>query len=231
MAFDIQHVIMQWGGKLNGPESWTCSLRLARPGGGVGSAVPTQDDLLSWLNGSLKDAVSAYHSRADTYIHPSAKLSFVKANRVGTDGRYLDQSTNEYLYPDIAGGGYATEIHPNQCTIAVSLTTGYTRGAAHRGRFYLPAPATPIEATTGLMPASVATSLAGSTKTFLEAVADVPGLDTPLSLTPCVMSQRSGGAHRPITGVEVGRVVDTQRRRRKSIPERYYATDLDLGAA
>lgn len=90
--FDIQHLLMQWGGKLPGGETWSCSLRLAEqvhvPGANY---VPGEGEIDAWLTGAIKDAVLAYHTRANTYISPSAKLSFVKLNAIGTDGKYLRQ--------------------------------------------------------------------------------------------------------------------------------------------
>jgi hypothetical protein len=231
MAYDSAHVLLTWGGKLPGGESWTCGIRLCEQLHVPGSeTVPPQAEVRSWLNSSLADAVQAYHTRPGTCIHQAAKLSFAKAARVGTDGRYMDQSTDEHVFTDLAGGGNTSlQQPPQQIALAISLTTGYTRGPAHRGRFYLPMPII-YPGAEGLIDPNDAQGIAGSTRTFLEALADVPGIDAPNSLTPCVMSQRGGGAHRVITGVEVGRVLDTQRRRRRGLKELYRTQTLDLGA-
>lgn len=230
--FSTPHVLIQWGGKLPGNEEWSCSIRAAQTVHPLGSSeVPTLPALYSWLTGSIKDAVLSYHQRVVTGISPAAKLSYVKANRIDINGLYMDQVTNEYLYPDYAGGGNGGALMPNQATIAVSLTTGFSRGPAHRGRFYLPLPSILLDPD-GRISGGSAGALAGSTKTFIEALADVPGLDTPERLKPCVMSRKAGAAtHREITGVDVGRVIDTQRRRRRSLNEEYMHTTLELGAA
>lgn len=230
--FDIAHVLIQWGGKLPGNEEWSCSIRCAQTVHPIGSAtVPDQPAVASWLNGAIKDAVQAYHVNPDTNIHPNAKLSFVKANRINIDGHYTDQLTNEHVFADVAGGGGGYSPYPNQTTVAVSLTTGFSRGPAHRGRFYLPLPAVSLTAQ-GVMTVGIPAQIASSTKTFIEALADVPGLDTPERLKPCVMSRKAGApAHREITGVEVGAVVDTQRRRRGKLLENYLRVTLDTGAA
>lgn len=230
--FDIEHLLMQWGGKLPGGETWSCSLRLAEqvhvPGANY---IPGEAEIDSWLNGAIKDAVLAYHTRATTCIHPAAKLSFVKLNAVGTDGLYRSQSgSHEHIFADVAGAGQLAVQYPNQVALAVSLTTGYTRGPAHRGRFYLPLPACEMDAS-GRIPPFYQGTVKASTKTFLEAIADVPGIDAPNSLTPTVMSRKAGApAHRPITGVDVGQVLDTQRRRRRSLAEAYSGVALDLGS-
>jgi hypothetical protein len=230
MPFDSQHVLLTWGGKLPGGESWSCGLRLCEqvhvPGA---NTLITQTETKSWLYGSLKSAVQAFHTAPTSWIAPACKLSFAKAARIGLDGKYIDQSTDEFVFPDLAGGGNAIfAIHPQQVALAVSLTTGYSRGLAHRGRFFMPMPVCPITETTGLIDTVTADQVRQSVKTFLEAVADVPGIDAPNSLTPSVMSRRGAGGHRVITGVEIGRALDTQRRRRRGLKENYEAVALDL---
>ncbi len=229
--YDIQHVLLTWGGKLPGNESWSCSLRLAEQSHVPGSNyVPLEEEIASWLGGSIKDAVLAYHTRPGTRIHSAAKLSFAKLNAIGVNCKYLrDGNSHEYVFADVAGGSAQDITYPNQVALAVSLTTGYSRGPAHRGRYYLPLPSVPLTPDGVLDPVYV-NMIKGSTKTFLEAVADVPGIDAPNSLTPTVMSRKAGNPmHRAITGIDVGRVLDTQRRRRRSLKELYSSQALELG--
>jgi len=71
-----------------------------------------------------------------------------------------------------------------------------------------------------------------TTKTFLEAISDVPGVDLPSSPGAVVMSRKAGApTTRIVTGVDVGRVLDTQRRRRRSLPESYSHVAVDQGIA
>jgi hypothetical protein len=229
--FPIQHLLLQWGGKLPGNEQWSCSIRLAEqpphiPGSNY---VPLESDIDSWLNGAIKNAVLSYHTAQASHIDARCKLSFAKLNAVGIDGKYLNPLTHEYVFADVGGGGANYGNFPNQNTVAVSLTTGYSRGPAHRGRFYLPLPTVQIDPN-GQIAVGFIQDIEQATKTFLEAVADVPGIDAPNSMTPVVMSRKSGApAYRVITGVSVGMVMDTQRRRRKSLAENYLNKDLDLG--
>lgn len=228
--FATAHVLIQWGGKLPGGEQWSCSIRCAEQEHIAGSTtVPSADSVASWNDGAIKDAVLAFHTRPESHINAAALLSFVKANRIDLDGKYMDPTTSDYTFSDVAGGGGTNNLVPNQVALAVSLLTGYSRGPAHRGRFFLPLPAMAL-GTDGRFSAALATETAGSVKTFLEALADTPGIDAPNSLTPMVMSRKSGApAQRKITGAAVGRVLDTQRRRRKSLGEAYGSAVLDLG--
>jgi len=207
--FDSPHVYLQWGGKLPGNEQWSCGMRFYNAGGATLINDPT------WL-ASAKTAIQAYHVSTSSYISGAAKLSFVKGNVIGTDGHYVADTTNEVVVADVAGGGSATPPHPNQVALAISLTTGYSRGPAHRGRFYMPLPMF-LPDVNGLI----------STGDRDFAKTSALGLVTALNaitanLKVGVFSRKVGVAgHRAVTGVEVGRVLDTQRRRRRSLVEGY----------
>lgn len=231
MPYDRRHVVIQWGGTLPGGEIWSNMVRGGSTQTGPSASVPTHQELIDWLNGEMKDEVSAYHARSSTLTHSSAKLAWVKANVVGMDGRYVEQTTNEYRYPTPIAGTLSSNLHPNQVCLVVSLTTAFKRGLAHRGRYYLPLPAPAIGSTTGTISTSDALGVATSTKTFIEALADTPGLDNLIPFKVLVMSKRgAGGATNPVTGVEVGVVLDTQRRRRAAMLEAYQVATIDQGA-
>jgi len=206
--FSSKHFYVQWGGKLPGNESWSCGIRLLSGGGN-----PINDPT---MNTAISNAVKAYHSASGTFISEAAKLSFVKVNIIGINGLYEADTTQETVIADLPGGGPATPPYPNQIAMAVSLTTGFSRGPAHRGRFYLPLPGFVID-TMGQISVSNAQGLKNTTETFLAALTTAGGTNV-----PAVMSRKSGAAtSRPITGCEIGRVLDTQRRRRRSLIEAY----------
>jgi len=206
--FSSQHLYLQWGGKLPGNEQWSCGLRMLRTGGG---AWPPEG-VASVLT-PVKTAIQAFHVRVGSMISARALLSFVKLNMVDEDGTYTLDTTNQAVIADVAGGG--TDYgHPNQVTIAVSTETGFSRGPAHRGRFYLPLPGMAVEAD-GLISVADATAIKTSSATLLTALNAASTL-----YKVGVMSRKSGApAERPVTGFSVGRVLDTQRRRRRSLLE------------
>lgn len=229
MPYDRRHVLAQWGGTLPGGEIWSNSIRLAGSDTGANAHVPDQDQIVEWLEGPAKDAVAAFHARADSGIHAVAKLTFLKLNVVDMNGHYIEQTTHEYVYSPVVDGGSTATMHPNQCTLVVSTTTAFERGHAHRGRFYLPLCAMAPQSTTGQLAPSQALAVAVSAATFLSALHDQPGLDVPGStedVTVCVMSKIGAGATNRITGVEVGTVIDTQRRRRNALVESYQRAPL-----
>lgn len=207
--FDSSHIYVQWGGKLPGNEQWSCGFRMWKAGGS------TDADASGLLVG-VSAAIAAYHTSTTAYIAGAAKLSFVKVNAIGTDGRYLGAGTVEATYGDVAGGGAAIPPHPNQVALVISLMTGFSRGPAHRGRFYMPLPMF-LPAADGL--------ITDSDRDFARGAA--AGLRTAVNTNSSghvmtVMSRKAGApGHRAVTAIEVGRALDTQRRRRRSLIEDY----------
>lgn len=231
MPFDRRHVLAQWGGTCPGGEIWSNSLRLAGDDTGDSAHVPTQGELIDWLEGPAKDAVSAFHQAPGTSVHPNCLLTFLKMNVVGTDGRYIEAVTHEYVYPTPLPGGGSGQMHPTQVALAISLTTGLSRGPAHRGRFYLPMPVMLVSTADGRIAGATAALCAAAAANFIVALADEPGLDTGGGMRVCVMSRKTGAAAtHVVTGVEVGRVLDTQRRRRNALDEDYQHVVVDQGS-
>lgn len=207
--FDSGHWVLQWGGKLPGNETWSCSLRMALTGG----AVAIDDAKLT----AAANAIQTYHTNASSFISSHAKLSSVKLNAVDEDGHYVTNPTNEKLIADIAGGATeAAPSYPHQVAWAITLTTGFSRGLAHKGRFYNPLP-TPVIGTDGLTTAGNATSVKNTATTLLTALNAIDA-----GLKVAVFSRKQGApTHRLVTGIAVGRVLDTQRRRRRKLLEQY----------
>lgn len=206
--FDQAHIYLQWGGKLPSNESWSCGMRF------FGPAASAETDATAMLV-PVSAAVVAFHQRVGSKIGTNAKLSFVKVNGINTAGHYISEATNQALYADLAGGSPQSP-HAHQIALAVSLTTGFSRGPAHRGRIYLPAPCITVEAD-GLFPEADVSAVKTSFLTFRTAL-NAAHTDWELA----VFSRKAGApGHRAITGVEIGRVPDTQRRRRRSLLETY----------
>jgi len=222
MPYDRRHVLAQWGGPLPGGEIWSNSIRLAGDETGPTATVPTQGEIIAWLEGPAKDAVKKFHQTPGVGINAACKLTYMKMNVVDMDGHYVEQTTHEYVFSPVVNGGSSAYLHPNQCTLVVSTLTQYERGYAHRGRFYLPSCAKQVDATTGGITTGEAGLVATAAALFLSELHDQPGPEPLLSdMHVCVMSNRGTGATNRITAVEVGTVIDTQRRRRNAMLEVY----------
>lgn len=208
MTYPHNFLRLQVGGSLYGVEQFSWSLSLAdwelnsEP-----STPPTE------VPQGIIDAVVAFHT--NTWVSNVAKIEFIKLNEIGVDGRYVSDDTtvvHDFATP-VAGAGANTGTWP-QLSVAVSLLTEAKRGLAHRGRFYPPAiMAVPAA---GKISAGLPLTVANAATMMINAInASIPEYDV------VVASGVRGGAFRRVSQVVVGDVIDTQRRRRTSIPEVY----------
>lgn len=204
--FDSAHWYLQVGGKLPGGEGWSNGFRFAVTSGAV---VVDQTALTAYAA-----ALQTFYT--STIISSGVKLSFMKMNPIGVDGKYDFQTTQQTLFADLPGGGSLSD-NPHQDTIAVTWTTGYSMGLARQGRFYLPIPAVANQAGTGLITTAAADDIKAKATTLMNSLnAVVSNLDL------AIFSRKQGApTHRAVTGVRVGLVWDTQRRRRRKLLESY----------
>jgi len=115
--------------------------------------------------------------------------------------------------------GSGTSQHPFQTSIVSSLRTG-PPGASGRGRLYWPATGIVIASAT-LRPAnSVVSSFLSGVKTYLTSIGNAIDVSTDNAPVLSVWS-RVGATTKPVTSIQAGDVLDTQRRRRDSLIEAY----------
>lgn len=207
--FNTPHLYLQWGGTLPGGDEWSCGLRMIPINQGVATSNQARLD-------AAANAVHIFHGTVNSQISPRAVLTFAKLNAIGVNGRYVEQTTLEHIFPNEGGVGNEAKTPPNQVALVVSLTTAVSRGPAHRGRFYMPLPClTP--GIDGRITIADRNNVHDSAVDFLAALNAVDP-----NLKVAVMSRKLyAPASRLVTGIEVGRVLDTQRRRRNKLAEAY----------
>lgn len=229
--FDRVHGYVQFGGSLPGPETWSCGIRVANTEGPLGPTDPDWD--MDELLGHYVTCIKAWFQRTQTGIHSKCKLQYVKFNMIGVDGKYQDDATHVDFFTPVGGGGPAEASHPNQICLVVTLLTAAQRGPANKGRFYQPAPSYSINLETGMISVAQALTTAESAKQLIEDMSDVPGIDTVGDPGVVIMSRKAGNPYtRRVNGTKVGRVLDTQRRRRRSMDESYSVVQtVDQGNA
>lgn len=166
----------------------------------------------------VKNDCVAFFGRAETSIHAAAKLTEVKIARIGADGKYT-QDPRIYAVSQ-AGGATAGGLHPPQCSLVVSMTSG-RRGPSGKGRFYLPLPAVTLDPATMVIADAQRDAIAGSAQTFLNNLNDAVALDVVTG--PVVVIASTKGFNTPVTGVRVGQAIDTVRSRRRSLKEAFDA--------
>lgn len=197
---------LAFGGRLFDTEGWSCSLHVH------------SDTGINLAASNFRAALIAYVGRADSLFSQSARLDFIKFNEINpATARYVLPFTNQEVQNDMATG--PASVGPGQVALAVGLTTALARGRGHAGRFYVPcgmgSNAMPSVAT-GLVSSTI---IGAATTSAISLINDINTAVGPGSRV-CVFS-KVGQLQVPVTGVRVGRVYDTVRSRRRSLPEQY----------
>lgn len=208
MAFPTAHSLVTWfGDSWQGQEEWQFGLRI--DSGFTTSGDPTDANMTGLL-----EAGEEFMTWSGGLFSRRARLLGVKHAKIGQDGKYVGDARERFLDTPAAGAGPAGSPDFPQICVVFTTLTNRARGFASRGRFYSPPTAFGVDAD-GRMTAQMQTACIAQGKAFLEAVNAV-GIG-PVT----VYSQVGEGIAREVTGVRVGRVFDTQRRRRESLPEEY----------
>lgn len=183
--------------------SWSCSFARNFPEDNDGPDVIPQ---------GVIDAAAAFHA-SDAYTGVNARLTALKLNLIGTNGRYVSQADTVQHEFEAPVPGLGSPGMPPQSALAVTLRTEARRGRANSGRFYLPKLGGTLQGD-GRIAETQAADIAVAATTFLDAMhVALPGWRA------AVMSDIGEGTMRFVTHVEVGRVVDTIRSRRTSLDE------------
>lgn len=178
-------------------------------------------DLTVWGGGAQAIADDSYADWA-TFMGDSAARVCSSVRLTGLKLYSIDASGHIDQDPVIADGdpvpGVAsTGFHPWQVTNVVTLVAG-VRGKGRFGRIYLPPQGFTVGAD-GLIDNAHRAEMWGAVQTLLGSLSNRPGLDTGFAL--CVAGKTGSGTLRPVTELRMGRVADTQRRRRRSLDEAY----------
>lgn len=199
-------------------EIWSWSLNLIA-GFGQDAAQPADG-----VPAGVVSAVTAFHQEAGL-INNRATLETIKLNLIGTDGRYVNQSTTyvSEVLPPVTGAG--TLDFPPQVALTITLRTSAKRGRAHAGRFFLPYPALPLDDTTGMLGEEYALIAADAAARLINA------LNASAGARVGVVSELGTGEARTVTSVEVGRAYDTIRRRRNQLEELYKPASVAIAPA
>lgn len=202
MPFPAAHSLLTFSGPAYGDqEEWATGCRLR------GTQAPDVADLTA-----VGDAFIGFTGTTALGASNAARLVSVKWAPQTTAGRYGDGEAVEALRTPQALG--SNDRMPAQLAVVLSLRTARPRGRGSNGRMYIPALPT-LGTNTGQFSAGDASTIAAAAATMLAAIGDILGTEV------VVGSQVGAGLLETVTGVRVGRVPDTQRRRREGLPEAY----------
>lgn len=161
--------------------------------------------------------VRAFHGSLGANISNQAVLELVKFALIGSDGKYTADPRIVDLVDQ--AGSVSSVLPAPQTALAISLTTG-RRGPTGKGRFYLPMPGVGVEAGPLTIPAVSRNQIQAAAAGFLNALNNRPGID---GIDVEVIVASTKGTNTKVTGVRVGRVLDTIRSRRTSLGEDFTA--------
>jgi len=178
-----------------------------------------------WLNDQVATTL-----RDVVFPHASNKVQLdeLHAWPIASDGSVVDGRTMVLTFTGSKPGGNVTgNPLPLENSVVVSWATGRI-GRHGRGRIYWPTQAvTDIDAT-GLLSSTPQTAVKTDWVTALEAFAITPtGLGNHWALP--IVTGKPYANYAVITGIKVGNVVDTQRRRRRQLVESYVTGTTSYG--
>lgn len=215
------HTLITCGGKLYETgtldEIWQVGVRGFNQGGGpvgqgqlqaLATHVATGDSGNTGLAKWFTDSVS--------HIGNATQLNWVKCVNIGANGDYTGAPAIYQFGTPVLGGSAADA--PSFCCVALSWTTGKSFGRARGGRIYPPNFGA-TRSSGAQITSSVQADLVQSALEFLSAV-DVSG--DQYDFNPSVVS--ASGVSNPITGVRVGNIYDTQRKRKDATRETYVSS-------
>lgn len=127
------HFLVAFGGGWGSDagEVWQCGVR-GNPGAGFIDTFD-EDTYLS----EIEAALSSWFSNSDNGMANQANLQWVKCNKIGPDGRYVDPTTHVFDYVSPPPGGSAI-VAPGFTSLAYTWGTTHTRGTGTYGRIYPP---------------------------------------------------------------------------------------------
>lgn len=219
------HILTTWGGQRGtSDEIWSNSLRWVTNGT---DPAALQDLAIAW-NPIFSAALLAHVPLEASGYDSSTFVDWIKINAVGADGKQYSQTTNVmYAGEHFTRTAGTRPPGPFQLATVISFTTAIQRGRAARGRLFVPCgyKSAGFDGGTGLMAAGDAQAMATQWAAFIEDLDNNEGPDF-ADLRAAVLSPlgTDPGNWREIRGCRVGRVYDTQRRRRNQLSEQYGAT-------
>lgn len=209
------------------------SIQGALPGGEVWSVNPAFHFNAAfsptWDQASGDAIVTALLNAITTTTLPAALRTLLSSVGTITGYRLEGRGENEELLgvsqdlysTPLAGLGSSTKT--NQAAMVLSLRTT-TPGATGRGRLYWPALGAVLTASTGRLSTPTTADIATGAVALLELISEtIENNAGVFPWTDVLLGVRSvrDSTTRTVTRIQVGDIVDTQRRRRDTLPENY----------
>lgn len=179
------------------------------------TGVPTQAAMDTWAsNIAALNLGSILPTTIKGWMSSAVGVSGVRLEWVNAAGAV--EVVSEHLLDAPQFGGAAVNM-PSECAVVTSLQTSLI-GRRYRGRLYWPLLAVRLDDTTTRIHTPTTSAIATAVASWLQDVADALGTGT--DYDPVVVS-KAAGTNAVVTGIKVGDVMDSQRRRRNGMKETY----------
>jgi len=176
-------------------EEWSCTLYTT----GSGTLASAQTGWSNAVNSFWTDSL-------DSIVTADVAVTEVSTATIDpTTGKQLSRLLDDVSLPGVATG----QMLPFQCATSISWRSALATRAG-RGRMYLP-PLAASTLATGRISSGAATTISDSAALLVSSL-DSDGL-------ALILFGRTSHTVTPITGGDVGNVIDTQRRRRNKLIE------------
>lgn len=185
--------------------------------------------IADWLGQQVGPAIEDLYG-ASIWMGQSAQVKAATVYLIGADGKGVRINDNvckaEYRFTPQISGGKTGSLLPLQNALVASLDSA-RGGRSGRGRVFLPGLTEAIYFGSGapVVNNTDQVLIAEGVATFLNSCS----VDDDLSntyISPIVTSATNPITYGKINQVRVGRVIDTQRRRRGALPENYHTANL-----
>lgn len=203
------------GTMFGGLEHWSTGFYLGATGA---DAVAPTDAFMAILASSWK----TFFTAASSKIGLDYSTTSYRAALMGTDGKAIPGAINNfYEGTPYTGAGGPAKLPP-QCALVATLTTATPRGLGSKGRMYLPGISASVGSDGHIQPTDTL-AIATNLRNFLAALnASVEHPGTVITASQGSKAPLVGApVNRVVSGVKVGNVYDTQRRRRNELVESY----------
>jgi hypothetical protein len=208
----------------NGAEEWSTGFY-------VGSESGDAVDPGSVAAAAIAGLWTTFFTSANAHIAGTYVTNSIKVSQLETDGDVDLDMIDIYDYPAAIAGVSGGAPLPPQITLAATLSSDIQRGLASKGRMYLPGINLPVVPTDPRIAVVEQGQIATQLKTFFDGVnasSDVPGSVILASKGRKFINTQApddynyvAGVIKNVTGLRLGNVYDTQRRRRNGIAESY----------
>lgn len=219
-AFKVNRVTIS-GDCFSGGEIWSTGFFIGSTSADAGDPAGSAQDIAEYW--------STFWTTANSVISIYYRTLEVKVAQLGTDGKTDLASIDYYTLPTPVTGGGGGSAQPPQTSLVATLTSDVQRGLGSKGRMYLPGINSAVT-NTGKVTATTPTNVSLNLKTMFDAInadADIPG-SVILASHGHKLTTVPGGdvtyiepVNTLVTGLRIGDVYDTQRRRRNGLSEVY----------